>query len=336
LTVDRRSALKAGMAAFTLAASGAPLEVEARGSVPIIDSHIHLFDPNRPQGTPAVIPGSSTAQTGSFPAPYRQWAEPLGVVGAVHIEASNWVEDNLWALETARANEFMLGVVGNINPEKPDFDELLERFHRDPLFRGIRYGNIWGYDLAKGSTDTAVIARLRRLAESDLAMDTATPDIALLNGVIRLSDAIPTLRIVIDHLPGYDPEDASEASFEELLRELSVRTSIYVKLSQIIHSRRGAVSTRLSDHREALDRIVTAFGEERILFGSDYPTSDMVTTPQQVFRIAREYLASRSRAFQEKVFFRNALQVYRLQPRSDAQRKLLAGSSEAGQPARRS
>jgi L-fuconolactonase len=293
--------------------------------IPILDSHIHLFDPNRPQGTPVLVPGSATSKSGSFPAAYRRWAEPLGVIGAIHVEASNWVEDNLWALQIAGADSFMVGVVGNLDPEKPEFETFLERFHRDPLFRGIRYGNIWGYDLARGSTHPGVIARLRRLAEFGLVMDTATPGIELLNGVIRINDAIPELVIVVDHLPSFDPDQESEASYQRLLQEMAARPAIHVKLSEIVHRRADGVSTRIADYRPSLDRIVDAFGEDRILFGSDYPTSDMVTTPEQVFRVAREYLASRPREFQEKALFRNAWRVYGCRARTDVQRNLFTG-----------
>jgi predicted TIM-barrel fold metal-dependent hydrolase len=299
------------------------VDLQINAVIPILDSHIHLFDPNRPQGTPVLVPGSPTSKTGSFPAAYRRWAEPLGVIGAIHVEASNWVEDNLWALQIANADNFMVGVVGNLDPEKSEFEMFLERFHRDPMFRGIRYGNIWGYDLVRGSTNPDVIARLRRLPESGLVMDTASPGIDLLKAVIRLNDAIPELIIVVDHLPSFDPDQDFEASYQQLLQEMSMRPTIHAKLSEIIHRHDGTVSTRVADHRRSLDRIVDAFGEDRILFGSDYPTSDMVTTPEQVFRVVREYLASRPREFQEKVLFRNAWRVYGCRARTDAQRKLL-------------
>ena len=322
MAVDRRSALAAGIAALTVATVGRTI---AKGTeFAILDSHIHLFDPNRPQGTPALVPGSSTSKTGSFPEGYRRWAEPLGVIGAIHIEASNWVEDNLWALQIAGASEFMVGVVGNLDPEKPDFESFLDRFQKDPMFRGIRYGNIWGYDLPRASRDPVVIGRLRKVAEAGLVMDTATPGIDLLEGVLRVNDAIPTLPIVIDHLPSFDPDQTSDSRYEGLLRELGQRSVIHVKLSEIIHRREGHVSLRMADYREGLDRIVAAFGAERVMFGSDYPTSDMVAEPSQVFKIAREYIALRPRAFQERVLFRNAWRFYGCKPRNDTQRAVAA------------
>jgi predicted TIM-barrel fold metal-dependent hydrolase len=78
----------------------------------------------------------------SLPPRYRKLAAPLGIVGAIKIEASPWVEDNLWVLDTIQPTPFFVGHVGNLQPEKPEFGAYLERFAKNPLFRGIRYGNL--------------------------------------------------------------------------------------------------------------------------------------------------------------------------------------------------
>lgn len=116
--------------------------------VAIVDSHIHLFDGSRPQDAPYVGPGGSSP-TISLPDDYRKLAVPLGITGAIKVETSPWVEDNLWALQVMQSDDMMLGLVGNLQPEKPDFPELLVRHAKNPLFRGIWHGNLWGYDLTK-------------------------------------------------------------------------------------------------------------------------------------------------------------------------------------------
>src|SRR5208283_4609660 len=63
---------------------------------PIIDTHIHLFDPFRPQGTPWPNPKIAVLYKTSLPSRYRPIAMPLGVVGAIEIECSSWLEDNQW------------------------------------------------------------------------------------------------------------------------------------------------------------------------------------------------------------------------------------------------
>ena len=114
-------------------------------AIPIIDCHIHLFDQTRPQGAPYAGGGKGTQP--ALPPRYRRLAEPLGIVGAIEIEASPWIEDNLWVLEVEQKDPIMLGTIGNLQPDKPEFKEYLDRFHKNKLFLGIRYGNLWGYRL---------------------------------------------------------------------------------------------------------------------------------------------------------------------------------------------
>jgi predicted TIM-barrel fold metal-dependent hydrolase len=188
-------------------------------TIPIIDSHIHLFDPSRPQGAPYSGPPSpGRTPIAAYPERYRRLAAPLGVVGAIKVEASPWIEDNLWVLEVAQRDPIIVGVVGNLEPEKPEFPEYLERCHKNPLFRGIRYGNLWGRDITKQSSNPDFTGGLKRLAEADLVMDTANPRVPLLEAVLRISDAVPALRIVIDHLPALDPAEADRAAYDAARR----------------------------------------------------------------------------------------------------------------------
>src|SRR5262245_25027614 len=252
--------------------------------MPIIDAHIHLFDPARPQGAPYSGPrlASGAPPIPAYPDRYRRLAVPLGVVGAIKVEASPWIEDNLWVLEVAQRDPIIVGVVGNLEPDKPEFAEYLDRFRRNPLFRGIRYGNLWGRDIVKQSTNSAFINGLKRLADADLVMDTANPRVPLLEALLRISDAVPTLRIVIDHLPALDPSDGDRAAYDAALREFARRQQIFVKLSEIIHRVNGQVSTDLRLYRARLDSLREVFGEDRVLFGSDWPNSDGVAPIEHV------------------------------------------------------
>ena len=48
---------------------------------------------------------------------------PLGSVGAIKVEASPWVEDNLWVLEVSQRDTIIVGVIGNLEPDKPEFKD---------------------------------------------------------------------------------------------------------------------------------------------------------------------------------------------------------------------
>jgi len=319
--VSRRAFLT-GVAATAAATATAMVAVpQAQALIPIIDTHIHLFDPTRPQGAPysGPRPAPGVAPIPSYPDRYRKLAVPLGVVGAVKVEASPWIEDNLWVLEVAQRDPIMVGVIGNLEPDKPEFPEYLERYHKNPLFRGIRYGNLWGRDITKQSTNPEFIGGLKRLAEADLVLDTANPRVPLLEAMIRISDAVPALRIVLDHLPSLDPAEADRAAYEQALKEIAGRRQIYVKLSEIIHRVNGQVSTDLSPYRERLDMLMGVFGEDRVLFGSDWPNSDGVAPVDKVFAVAKEYFMAKPRPIAEKYFWRNSVAVYKWIKRDPSQ-----------------
>ena len=176
------------------AAAVVPAARQQPAAIPIIDAHIHLFDPNRPQGAPYTGPKTAGPPVAALPARYRTLATPLGAVGAIKIEASPWIEDNLWVLEVAERDPMIVAVVGNLEPEKPEFAEYLDRYRKNRLFRGIRCGNLWGRDFTAqvgiagvhrwpaasgrrrsrdGHSQSAVVAATRRRAR-----DRQGPDIA--------------------------------------------------------------------------------------------------------------------------------------------------------------
>ena len=156
----------------------------------LLDSHIHLFDTGRVQGVPYPSKDNAVLYQPALPARYRALAAPLGVSGAIAVEASPWVEDNLWLLEAAAMDPFIVGVVGNLEPESNGFREMVDRYARNRLFKGIRYGNLWGRSLRKAVETRAFVEGVKHLAELGLALDTANPDRELLEGVVRLVDQV--------------------------------------------------------------------------------------------------------------------------------------------------
>jgi len=289
--------------------------------MPIIDTHIHLFDPTRPQGAPYSGPplAAGAAPIAAYPDRYRRLAAPLGVVGAIKVEASPWIEDNLWVLEVAQRDPIIVGVIGNLEPDKPEFPEYLERYHKNPLFRGIRYGNLWGRDITTQSTNPIFLRGLKLLADADFVLDTANPRVPLLEAMLRISDAVPTLRIVLDHLPALDPSESDRAAYDAALREFAKRPRVFVKLSEIIHRVNGQVATDLGTYRARLDALIDVFGEDRILFGSDWPNSDGVAPIDKVFAIAKEYFSAKPRPVAEKYFWKNSIAVYKWIKRDPSQ-----------------
>ncbi len=288
-------------------------------AIPIIDTHIHLFDPTRPQGAPySGAPGTGPPQP-ALPPRYRALASPLGIVGAIKVEASPWVEDNLWVLEVAERDTIVVGVVGNLEPGRPDFAEMLDRYHKNRLFRGIRYGNLWARDITREADNPAFLDGLRLLAQADLVLDTANPRVDLLQAIVKITDKVPELRVVLDHLPSLEPTPQTRQSYDAALAELHTRPQIYVKLSAVIHRVDDKVSMVLAPYKDRLDLLVAIFGENRILFGSDWPNSDGVAPIETVVGVVREYFMSQPRAVAEKYFWKNSIAAYKWIKREPSQ-----------------
>jgi predicted TIM-barrel fold metal-dependent hydrolase len=242
LLMNRRNFL--ALAAGASAAAELPsLSWEEGSPIPIIDTHIHLFDTTRPGGVPWPTKKDGILYQPALPDRYRKIAVPLGIVGAIEVEASPWLEDNQWVLDVAEKDKIIVGTVGNLEPGKPDFRQQLERFQRNPLFRGIRYGNIWDRDLSRELSNPEFVSDLRILAEKGLALDTANPNPALIAAVVRVTDQVPNLRVVIDHLPQMAPpeEAAARKVYEADLQELGKRPQVYVKISEVLRRVDGKI-----------------------------------------------------------------------------------------------
>lgn len=290
-------------------------------SIPIIDTHIHLFDPRRPQGVPWPDKSDLALYQPALPDRYRSVTKGLGVVGAIEVECSPWLEDNQWVLDVAAKDTIVVGTVGDLEPGKPDFRRQLERFHRNPLFRGIRYGNLWDRNLVAQLSEANFVADLRALADAGLELDTANPDPPLISAVVRLTDKVPNLRIVIDHLPQLEPasEWRAGSDLEASLRELGKRIQVYVKVSEVLRRVGGEVREDLNFYRPRLDQLWQIFGEDRLLYGSDWPNSDRWGRYAQVLTIVREYFMAKGKAAAEKFFWKNSVAAYRWAKRAPNQ-----------------
>ena len=101
---------------------------------PIIDTHIHLFDKTRPAGAPYPrdMPRGGEPPQGMIALPNRYQAitAPLGVVGAIVVEASPRLDDNQWILDLAADAPIIVGLVGRIDPADEAFGRHLDRLHR--------------------------------------------------------------------------------------------------------------------------------------------------------------------------------------------------------------
>ena len=78
----------------------------------------------------------------------------------------------------------------------------------------------------------------------------------------------------------------------------------------MIHRINEKVSLDLNTYRDRLDSLIGVFGEDRIVFGSDFPNSDGVAPVDKIVGIVKQYFAAKSRSLQEKYFWKNSVAAY--------------------------
>jgi predicted TIM-barrel fold metal-dependent hydrolase len=327
--MNRRAFLKHASAAIVSGPAFLPAEA---ASLPVIDTHIHLFDPTRPGGVPWPEKSEQKLYRPALPSRYARLAEPHGILGAIAVECSPWLIDNFWLHDTVEANPIMLGFIGDLNPAATDFAATLDQLHRSPFFLGIRYGNLWNRNPFEAAHTPPFIEGLKLLAETGLTLDTANPNAGLLSAMLEISNRVPNLRIVIDHLPHAEPPTDAKArtAYDGTLRELAQHPRIFIKGSEIVRQFDGKVSFDLSRYKDNLDRIWGLFGDGRILFGSDWPNSDTLADYDDTFSIAQRYITTRSRSSQESYFWKNSLAAYKWRPRTAAQKDIVRTAEGSG------
>jgi predicted TIM-barrel fold metal-dependent hydrolase len=278
---------------FGLLAAAAPLRAQPRKG--IVDAHVHFYDPTRPQGVP--WPGSKTDKLyrPMLPGPWEKMVRPMGVAGVIVVEASPWLEDNQWVLDLAKEFPVIVGFVGHLEPGQPEFRANLARFARNPIFRGIRLNENM---LRSVLNEQAVMDDLRRVLDAGLAVDVLGNG-PMLFDVAKVSDKLPELRIVVDHLPIDAPAGA--------LAALKGRANVYAKVS-------GAIQ-KLKD-RAAMDEVFGIFGPQRVIYASNWPVCERLAPYSEVFQAVRDYFDTKGPAVAEKFFRTNSEAAYRWLSRS--------------------
>lgn len=264
----------------------------------IVDTHIHLYDPSRPAGVPWPRKDEATLYKPHMPADFKSVVRGLGVTGAIVVEASPWMRDNDWILNLAKKEPWILGLVGNLQEAGSEFAAHLDRLTKNPLFLGIRINR----------TGRTQFDDIRRLHDAGLTID-VVGDWRMLPGVLELSARLPRLRIVIDHLP-FPPGDGRMP-----LDEFAGRPNIYAKVSWILRRVDGRVPEDLGYYREALDEVWETFGAGRVVYGSNWPVSNLQAPYASVLRIAREYFAAKGPDVEERYLWKNSQAAYRWKER---------------------
>ena len=279
----------------------------------IIDTHTHFYNPSRPEGVPWPNPNDEVLYRTVMPDDYKALAVPEGVTGTVVVEASKWVEDNQWILDLAAEEPFIVGFVGHLEPDDANFARDLARFSANPLFRGIRIGS--GHLRAIG--DKTVLGNLEKLAEKNLSLDLLIgPE--LLSAIPALVEHTPAMRVVINHIAGVRVDgNPPDAAWVDAINEVARYPNIYCKVSGLAeHTGQIPAPSDPGYYAPTIDVLWDAFGEDRLIYGSNWPVSERFASYATVQQIVNAYFSEKAaqagEAVTAKFFAQNAKTAYGL------------------------
>ena len=279
----------------------------------IIDAHIHCYDPTRPEGVPWPPKDIPELYRTHLPEDYVAVAAGLGVEGAIIVEASEWLEDNDWILAVADQHDVIVGVMGSLDIGDPDFESHVARLATNPLFRGIR---LRGDHLSKPDLMTLIHGG-QCLAEHGLTLDLPI-DKEGAASCSRLSTAVPDLRIVINHIGMVRIDGGTpDPEWHRAMRVAAKGENVFCKMSGMVSmaARKPAVE-RIEFYRPTLDKLWEVFGEDRLIYGSDWPACKIWADYGPVQGIAAAYLSGKSEEAAAKVWWRNSKTAYQWIDRS--------------------
>ncbi len=273
----------------------------------VIDTHTHFYDPSRPEGVPWPNKDSKKLYRTVLPKEYRKLAEPLGITGTVVVEASSRVEDNQWLLDLAKDEPFIVGIVGRLDPADAEFRKHLDRFAKNPLFRGIRISHD---QVKKALAEASIFRNLTALSERSLTLDVNGGQ-DLLVDVAKLAGKLPKLRIVVNHManPKIDGQ-APDASYRVNLKA-AAQPNVWCKLSALVEGTRktDAAPKDLAFYRPVVEAVWTAFGAKRLVFGSNWPVSDQYAPLTTVHKLASEFIKDKKAT---AIWGTNAIEAYQI------------------------
>jgi L-fuconolactonase len=275
----------------------------------VIDSHQHYWAVAQfaygftKQGVPAL-------DRDYLPVDLEPQMEAAGVDHSVLVQVLHTEDETRWMIGLAREHPSIAGVVGwvDLTEEPAEVDAALDRL-ADPLLVGIRH-------LVHEEPDTDWIVRPDVMRGLAVLEGRAVPFDLLFRPphfphLSTLSERLPGLRMVIDHLAKPYIREARLQPWAAQMHAAAANPNVWCKLSGMI-TEADHDNWRPSDLAPYVETALQAFGPDRVMFGSDWPVCTLAGSYSQVIMALREVLDGIESSTEAAIFGGNAAAFYRL------------------------
>ncbi len=273
-----------------------------------IDAHHHLWRYSKEEY--GWIAGNMTLIARDFlPQDLQQVLTSSGMQGSIAVQARQTIEETQFLLNLAQEFPFIRGVVGWAPIARPEFPQVLERFHDSQKLKGFRH-------VVQDEPDDAFLLRpdfnagIALFKRYGLVYDILIFE-RQLPAAISFVDRHPAQVFVLDHIAKPRIRDRVLEPWRTNIRELARRQNVFCKLSGMVTEAHWT-QWSLPDLFPYFDVVLDAFGPKRLLAGSDWPVCLLASTYQTWFSTLREFISPLSSAEQEMILGGVASEVYSL------------------------
>ncbi|MFN8224786.1 MAG: amidohydrolase family protein [Gaiellales bacterium] len=285
----------------------------------LIDAHHHLWHPERasyPWLTPALGPLNRPMEWDRLEPQLRA----IGVTHTVLVQSGDNDEDTDYLLEQADAHPSIAAVVAWVPLAEPERAEIrLDELARHPAFRGVRC-SIHFEDDVDWLLRPEVSEGLRLLSARGIPYDHVGVRRRHLALVPELADRHPELVVVLDHLskPPIGKDDAWVAGWQANLRAAAANPNVVAKLSGLFPSRGDMSAWTAETIRPFVFFALEVFGADRLMWGSDWPISDLAGGYRKAWDELSLLLGELSPRERDSILWRTAARVYRIRAEDGA------------------
>jgi L-fuconolactonase len=275
--------------------------------VNVVDSHHHFWDPSRNE-YPWLTDELAAIRRAFGPEDLRPLLAERGVTRTVLVQTRSSLDESREFLAIAAANEFVAGVVAWIDLTADDVADALAALAGAKLV-GIRH-QVHDEQDPHWLLREDVQRGLREVGRTDLAFDLLVRTREL-PAALATAALHPELRFVVDHLGKPPIRRGGDPHWDDGMRALAALPNVFCKLSGLVTEADWETWTPAA-LAPYVQHALAWFGDERLMFGSDWPVCLLAASYAEVVDGYAAALGDVSPETMDRVMSRNAIGFYRL------------------------
>ncbi|GGZ92732.1 amidohydrolase family protein [Algibacter mikhailovii] len=274
----------------------------------VIDSHQHFWH-YEPAKHSWIDDDMSAIRRDFLPADLQKVYRENGIDACVAVQADQTLVETDFLIDLADKNDFIKGVVGWVDLRNESVNTDLEKYSHHQKVKGFRH-------VVQGEPDHNFLLRSNfSRGISALEKYNYTYDILIfphqLGATLEFVKRFPNQKFVIDHMAKPYIKDGFFDGWANQMQAIAKYENVFCKVSGMITEADYNTWTeaQLSPY---LDLVFSAFGTDRILYGSDWPVCLVAGNYNQVKNIVTNFIAALSEDEKAKVMGENAIKFYNL------------------------